>query len=186
MHCLVLSIARADRRSPAKKKHSLCKPPFSGDAKISVPGEILLDRSAATCPLVLSRLWRDLKTMGTDAHWQAPSEVQKGIALMAGETPERLFLEDMDFEARADRQTAAIAAFLADRFPAEVIGQAFHAKLKSDVVVVNDEEFKYLAKYATQVSARTQLTSNKTTDKTIGLDGKEEQGNLWYEETLPP
>jgi len=159
-----------------------------GDAKILLFPVRSLTRSFcwATCPLVLSRLWRDLKTMGTDAHWQAPSEVQKGIALMAGETPERLFLEDMDFEARADRQTAAIAAFLADRFPAEVIGQAFHAKLKSDVVVVNDEEFKYLAKYATQVSARTQLTSNKTTDKTIGLDGKEEQGNLWYEETLPP
>lgn len=159
-----------------------------GDAKILLFPVRSLTRSFcwATCPLVLSRLWRDLRAMGIDTQWQAPSEVQKGTALMAGEAPERLFLEDMDFTVTVDPQTTAVATFLAGRFPADAIGQAFHAKLGTDVVVINDEEFKYLAKYATQVSARTQLTSNKTTDKTIGPDGKEEQGNLWYEETLPP
>ncbi|MGE5573038.1 MAG: type III-B CRISPR module RAMP protein Cmr4 [Bacteroidota bacterium] len=159
-----------------------------GDAKILLFPVRSLTRSFCwvTCPLVLSRLWRDMKTMGIDVQWQAPSEVQPAHALMAGKAPERLFLEDMGFEPSADPQIAALAAFLANCFPASVIGQAFHDKLKTDVVVINNEDFKYLAKYATQVSARTQLTSNKTTDKTIGPDGKEEKGNLWYEETLPP
>lgn len=159
-----------------------------GDAKILLFPVRSLTRSFCwiTSPMVLSRLWRDLRASGMEPSWSSPASVGAEQALMAGNPPAKLFLEEMDFEVAVDEQVTAFASSLASVMSANAIGQAFHAKLSSDVVVVSDEEFKYLVKYATQVSARTQLTSNKTTDKTIGADGKEEQGNLWYEETLPP
>jgi len=46
------------------------------------------------------------------------------------------------------------------------------------LVVIPNDDFQHLVRYATQVSARIQLNERKTTDG----DG----GNLWYEETLPP
>ncbi len=159
-----------------------------GDAKILLFPVRSLTRSFCwiTSSIVLSRLWRDLRASGMEPSWRPPRPVKVQHALAAGDVPAKLFLEEMDFDVAVDEQVTAFASSLACVMSADIIGQAFHTKLSSDVIVVSDEEFKYLVKYATQVSARTQLTSNKTTDKTIGANGKEEQGNLWYEETLPP
>lgn len=159
-----------------------------GDAKMLLFPVRSLTRSFCwvTCPLALSRLWRDLTTAGIKPSWQAPEPPKEGTALSAGSLPRTLFLEEMDFQVTQDAGLAKFAAFMAEQLPADVIGGAFHNKLGTDVVVINNEEFRYFVKYATQVSARTQLTSNKTTDETINAEGKAEKGNLWYEETLPP
>ncbi|MDD4792705.1 MAG: type III-B CRISPR module RAMP protein Cmr4 [Firmicutes bacterium] len=161
-----------------------------GDAKLLLFPVRSLTRSFfwVTSPLALARLWRDLKTVGIDPGWDAPLEVEDARALVPEKckTSSRLYLEEMDFEPKGDSTVSAIAEFLAQRLDGGAIGAAFNEKLKSDLAVLSDDEFGYFVRYATQVSARTQLTSNKTTDKTIGPDGKVEQGNLWYEETLPP
>jgi CRISPR-associated protein Cmr4 len=57
--------------------------------------------------------------------------------------------------------------------------------LPQRLALVGDEEFLDLAVRAIPVTARTQLTSGKTTDAFRSAKGLE-KGNLWYEETLPP
>ena len=141
-----------------------------------------------TSPIALERFRRDLRLVGLDPDWEVPS-VDKEKALLPTEcdTPSRLYLEELDFEPQGMPQVSAIAEYIADKLQAEVIGEVFQKKLTTDLAVVDDEQFSYFVRYATQVSARTQLTSNKTTDATVGPDGKSgEKGNLWYEETLPP
>jgi len=161
-----------------------------GDAKLILFPVRSLTRSFfwVTSPLAIARFLRDLKTVGINPGWDGPCNVDGARALVPQEckTSSRLYLEEMDFEPQKDPAVSAIAQFLAEKFDASIIGAAFNEKLKSDIAVLSDDEFAYFVRYATQVSARTQLTSNKTTDKTIGPDGKIEQGNLWYEETLPP
>lgn len=140
-----------------------------------------------TSPIALERFRRDLKLMGLSPDWEVPT-VGKKKALVPTEcsTPPCLYLEEMDFEPQGSSQVSAIAQSLAERLNARVIGEVFREKLRTDLAVLDDDEFSYFVRYATQVSARTQLTSNKTTDKTVGPDGQTEKGNLWYEETLPP
>jgi CRISPR-associated protein Cmr4 len=65
------------------------------------------------------------------------------------------------------------------------MGKAYHDKLHCDLAVISNGDFRYLTRFGTQVSARNKLTSRKTTGKIVVGD-KTEEGNLWYEETLPP
>lgn len=141
-----------------------------------------------TSPLAMSRLKRDLRMVGIDASWEAPTAVEEGVALVAGAGVEgTIYLEEMDFQTRQDDDAAAFARFLADHLSEEALGAAFHEKLQRDVAVIGDEEFAYFVKFATQVSARIQLTSRKTTDAVEDESGNVvEKGNLWYEETIPP
>jgi CRISPR-associated protein Cmr4 len=50
-----------------------------------------------------------------------------------------------------------------------------HQRLKESLVVVNDDDFAWFARYGLQVQARNQLE-----------DDTKRSNNLWYEETLPP
>ena len=135
----------------------------------------------------MDRFKRDLKLVGLSPDWEVPT-VGKETALVPTEcdAPPRLYLEEMDFQQQGSPQVSEIAHFLAERLNPEVIGEVFREKLTTDLAVLDDDQFSYFVRYATQVSARTQLTLNKTTDKTVGPDGQTEKGNLWYEETLPP
>ncbi|NLB73744.1 MAG: type III-B CRISPR module RAMP protein Cmr4 [Firmicutes bacterium] len=161
-----------------------------GDAKLLLFPVRSLTRSFfwTTSPLALARFWRDLKMIGIEPGWDAPLKVDAECVMVPHECEirSRLFLEEMDFKPQKDMMITEIAKFIADRFDAAVIGGAFIEKLKRDLAVLSDDEFGYFIRYATQVSARIQLTSRKTTDRIIGPDGQEEQGNLWYEESLPP
>lgn len=161
-----------------------------GDAKLLLFPVRSLTRSFfwITSPLALARFQRDLKMIGIDPGWDVPLNVEAECAIVPHEceTTPRLFLEEMDFKPQKDTMITEIAEFIAARFDAALIGRAFIEKLKKDLAVLSDDEFGYFIRYATQVSARIQLTSRKTTDKIKGSDGREEQGNLWYEESLPP
>lgn len=63
---------------------------------------------------------------------------------------------------------------------------ASRERLVSGLVIVPDADFGHLMRVAVPVQARVRLTGGKTTDRWLNPEtGKEERGNLWYEEYLP-
>ncbi len=166
-----------------------------GDAKLIALPVRSLTRTFfwVTCPLALGRLARGLRNAGLakDAEitmdWKELEEPEPGAALVPSEctTGERLFCEELDFNPVRDVRVTNLARFLAGQWTAPQIGKAYHDKLQCDLAVINNGDFGYLTRFGTQVSARNKLTSRKTTGK-IAVGDKTEEGNLWYEETLPP
>jgi CRISPR-associated protein Cmr4 len=137
-----------------------------------------------TCPLAVGRLARDLRIARVTMDWEEIKEPTEGTALVPSDYQigEKLFCEELDFTVSLDVRVANLAKFLANQWTALQLGQAYHDKLQRDLAVIRDSDFRYLTRFGTQVSARNKLTSKKTTGK---LPNGEE-GNLWYEETLPP
>jgi CRISPR-associated protein Cmr4 len=140
-----------------------------------------------TSPLALERFARDLRIIGVAATWSEIKLNEQSQALV----PEnrringKFFCEELDFEVSPNAQVSLFAKFLADQFTASQIGKVYHAKLQQDIAVISDSDFSYLTRFGTQVSVRIKLTSRKTTTAINDGENKEE-GNLWYEETLPP
>lgn len=100
--------------------------------------------------------------------FSVPSVV-KGQAI--AETSENLFLEEFSF----------IVEVCEDKFPGiiESIIKLIHhnsvqLRLKNQLVIVSDDDFKHFASYGLQVNARNKLNNETKTSK-----------NLWYEETIP-
>ncbi|RUQ41758.1 MAG: type III-B CRISPR module RAMP protein Cmr4 [Candidatus Competibacteraceae bacterium] len=127
-----------------------------------------------TCPALLNRLKADIKRLQlSDADFVIPEfdNDKKEIALVANAATGALFLEEFKFTAKAaDLDTLIkILARLMDRDDAV-------AALKQQLVIVHDDRFKHMAKFATPVNAHVCI-DNKT--KTV------KPGALWYEESLP-
>jgi CRISPR-associated protein Cmr4 len=133
-----------------------------------------------TCPLVLSRLARDLHLAGMDG-FALPDAPLSGAATLAyddhpADLP--LVLEDLSFDAGHDSRWAELTGKIAESFLPKGDPHKFvREHVKKKLVLVSDEDFGYLVEHATQVSARVSLNERKTTTG----DG----GNLWYEETVP-
>jgi CRISPR-associated protein Cmr4 len=141
-----------------------------------------------TCPLAMGRFARDLRIAGVAATWKEIEVTERTKAYI----PEnckidgKLFCEELDFEVSPNDQVTSLAMFLAHHLTAALIGQVYQTKLQQDIAVISDSDFGYLTRFGTQVSARTKLTSRKTTDEIKDEEGNIEKGNLWYEENLPP
>ena len=140
-----------------------------------------------TCPLVLGRFKRDLGIMNIDATWPdlMVDETTKEALIPETGAEGQIFFEEMDFYARIESGITQFTKFLAENIDATLIGGAYHDKIQRDLAVISDSDFNYLVRFGTQVTARTKLTSLKTTNKIQNGD-QQEEGNLWYEETLPP
>lgn len=120
-----------------------------------------------TCPHLIERLLRDLERAGRKPDVPKPPEVAKKKFLgAAGGT---LYLE----ERRFTRQGA-----LPEKFETVLAGLVPHEstrkRLANQVVILNDADFTWFARYGLAIQARNVLDENKRSE------------NLWYEETLPP
>ncbi len=129
-----------------------------------------------TCPMVIQRLLRDAELVG---YQQKNIKLDEALKLLEAEaliatdsslqTP--LILEELNFTVTKNETVNTIVELLSP-----LLHEAgFDSKR---LVVIRNDEFQHLVRYATQISARIKLNERKTTDG----DG----GNLWYEETLPP
>lgn len=131
-----------------------------------------------TCPMVLERLTRDCsisKVEGiVDLKTITKITVEKGEALSTSKAnlQSPLILEELAFDIDNTEQASNIAKLI------KSLTNNDSGFDENRLIILNDDDFKYLVKYATQVSARIKLNEDKTTT------GK--GGNLWYEETLPP
>lgn len=126
------------------------------------------------CPALLKRLRADLERLGLPAFTAdaIPDVRDANAALLPDGAATALFLEEFRFEAQATDLSAVIPTL------AGLMGQEdAAAALQKQLVVVGDDRFSHLARYATPVNPHVCLDNATKTVKS---------GALWYEESLPP
>lgn len=138
----------------------------------------------ATCPYALARLQRLLTMTGKTPDWTAPAAPTAGTgctvlndALLSGTA---LHLEVFQFDQSEGGKDALakVAAWLADRgLPEGGSYDYFRSKLRTDLVLLSDEDFKYFVQNATTVEPHVRIDPDTGT-----ADG----GGLFYTENLPP
>lgn len=121
----------------------------------------------ATCPLLIERYQRDLKRAGVDPLPPVPS-VEPLCALATGE--DRLFLEEREF-----RVTGAPDPELIEALAPLIAHEETRRRLPRQLVVLDDNDFAWFARYGLPIQARNQLDKGTKTSK-----------NLWFEESIPP
>ena len=133
-----------------------------------------------TCPLVISRLCRDLKLANHLQSWNiAPLN---GEALVPSGSnvviDDAVVLEEFSFTAvNNNQQVQDLANWLADNaLPTGNEYQFWKSKLKKDLVVVSDDAFTDFCKFSTDIVSRTKLNYETKIVET---------GALWTEENLP-
>lgn len=128
-----------------------------------------------TCPMVIERLLRDIQLIGLKLPGlvfnEAPGEETAWVA-KDSLLKDTLILEDVNFTVTQNSQVEDLLKLITPLLDDKA---GFDGKR---LVVIPNEDFQHLVRYATQVSARIKLNDRKTTDSG--------GGNLWYEETLPP
>ena len=124
-----------------------------------------------TCPALLQRLVRDAQRLGLKSIQEITlPAIADDVALVTGQNTADLFLEEYRFKTQSQDLTVLC----------EVINQLTGiavTDLTEQLVVVSNNQFNYLAKYATPVTPHIAIDNDKKTVK---------PGALWYEETLPP
>lgn len=130
-----------------------------------------------TCPFVLNRFLRDLKSTGCEENlnWQVNENTVSGRDILFD--GQQLVLEEFAYTSKTHLQTTEIAESLARKvFPKNETYNYFREKLGKNFAILPDDEFKAFVESATEIVARTKI-DNKT--KIV------KSGALWYEENLP-
>ncbi|MBM7865792.1 type III-B CRISPR module RAMP protein Cmr4 [Heliobacterium gestii] len=125
-----------------------------------------------TCPYLLERFQRDQGLAGLGSSFAIPQPANSEAILYKGTSQTPLLLEEFSFKVNeAEQEISAIADALAPLIKHPSVQE----RLKSQLVVISDDEFHHFALYGLQVNARNQLETDT-----------KKSNNLWYEETLPP
>ncbi len=122
----------------------------------------------ATCPLILERLRRDMRRMDeSESSLPDVSEPQKGQYL--GQDDGQLHLEERIFTCGG-----GLPGGLDDALGKLIPHPETRGRISGQLVILNNADFAWFARYALSVQARNVLDKNKKSK------------NLWYEESLPP
>ena len=126
-----------------------------------------------TCPALLRRFRADAQRLSLpEAAFAVPEAPEPNGALVPEGVANTLFLEEFRFTPQPTDLSAAMAAV------ARLMGREDAlAALQRQLVVVNDDRFSHLARFATPVNPHVCLDNATKTVK---------PGALWYEESLPP
>lgn len=132
-----------------------------------------------TCPLVLERLKKDMEFIKEDFDFvldfytlQNTIPKQTNLALES-----KVILEEFTFEVKENETTSKIAEWLANKvLPNGASYNYWREKLKKDLVILSDDDFKQFVKTSTEVITRTKIDNTTGTVKS---------GALWTEEYLP-
>jgi CRISPR-associated protein Cmr4 len=122
-----------------------------------------------TCPYILERAARDLELLGEKAEWNIP-EPAKDEALTIKENG-TIYLEEFAFTTKKASLDAMIG------WIATLMDGVTEETLRERLVIVHDDMFAHLSRFATPVNAHIAIDNATKTVK---------NGALWYEETLPP
>jgi CRISPR-associated protein Cmr4 len=123
-----------------------------------------------TCPALLERLQRDSRRLGIPLDFVLPQQPSKDKALLPETDGTALFLE----EYRVNTENADLTGLISTLNGLSGISEAH---LKAQLVIVHNDQFNYLSRYATAVTAHIAINNDTKTVR---------KGALWYEETLPP
>lgn len=122
-----------------------------------------------TCPYILERLRRDAKRCGITT-LESVDEIVVEEGKYVGSDNGGLFLEEREFSYKN-----LLPAGLTSAIGTLIGHDDVRNRLDKQLVVLNDDDFVWFARYGLPVTARNSLDDEKKTSK-----------NLWYEETLPP
>jgi len=123
-----------------------------------------------TCPALLERLQRDATRLGLSLGFgETQYNPAENNAITAATETVDLFLEEYRFKTETADLTPLITVL-------EQITGISVDDLSDQLVIVNNDQFSYLAKYATPVTPHIAIDNEKKVVK---------KGALWYEETLP-
>lgn len=133
-----------------------------------------------TCPMVLARFVKDMKIAGKEnevKEWNlnnvANTVPKQSNILVSG----KVVLEEFTFEVGENDETTKIAGKLSDMiFPDHTSYSFWKEKLKKDIVILSDDDFKDFVSTSTEVITRTKIATET---------GTVEPGALWTEEYLP-
>jgi len=123
-----------------------------------------------TCPALLKRLKRDSQRLGIALNFTEPTVTTDSNTAITADTEEAdLFLEEYRFHTATTDLKDLIAVL------SQITGINTE-DLTNQLVIVSDNQFSYLSKYATTVTPHIAIDNEKKVVK---------KGALWYEETLP-
>jgi CRISPR-associated protein Cmr4 len=137
-----------------------------------------------TCPAVLERFKHDLSICQPNIDFVKDipdaNTVSNESALIVkdeGDT-KKIVLEEYTFTVTPDNECQTVANWISDNvLPANVPSYGYwREKMKKDIVVLSDDDFRDFVMLSTEVIARTKIDSKTGTVAT---------GALWYEEYLP-
>ena len=136
----------------------------------------------ATSPTALARTKRLLQTLGISCDWPIPEVQERFCRVIENKGPvnnnEPLHLEAFELTAIGSIELLEIAEFLSEKaLPAGDAYAFFREKLKTDLVLLPDEDFGYFVKNATVVEPHVRINYET---------GTAEDGGLFYTENLPP
>jgi len=132
--------------------------------------------------LLLARLNRSLALAGIKVDWEIPS-LESGCCRMRNPdllTDSKLALEayELDGQLDADNSLGAIADWLAQYALPDTTGyDYFREKLKTDLVLLSDDELHYFVVNSTVVEPHVKIDD---------VSGTADGGALFYTENLPP
>lgn len=139
----------------------------------------------ATCPYTLARLHRLLLLIGQPPNWTVPAAPKSGEGatvlnseLLSG--GKNLHLEVFQFtqnDAAKEALTKIAEWLAAHALPEGESHDYFRNKLKDDLVLLSDEDFKYFVQNATTVEPHVRINEDT---------GTADNGGLFYTENLPP
>ncbi|MDC0741484.1 type III-B CRISPR module RAMP protein Cmr4 [Polyangium mundeleinium] len=127
-----------------------------------------------TSPLLLQWARRDLEGVAGLPGPIAPFDGPRALVSREPKnqhTDGKVYLEDLDLEAKKDERVASWSKFLLERFP-----EAERGVFEGRLVVVDDETMTFLWETATQVDTRIRIDPER---------GTVAEGALWTEESLP-
>lgn len=138
-----------------------------------------------TSALALGRLRRDAELAGVEAGWSVPTDPPAGEALVAGGSAlviesagRKVVLEDFDLAAAERDEVVQVGAWIADHaLPTGTAFAHFRERVKSHLVVVNEDLFRHLAQNATVVEPHVRIDDST---------GTADDGGFFYAEHLPP
>jgi CRISPR-associated protein Cmr4 len=185
----------ADKLDTYNEDHGASSVQISDQKLLLLPVRSLAGVFAwVTCPYVLHRLERDIKTTSVNATNNfsiaipaisnekclvakavpnGGKAVKSAISMDVGQK-KAVYLEDLDFPAAENADVTQWARWIGARiFPNS---QEWQDLLVERICVVHDDLFAFLLETATEVTARIRLQEES---KTV------ESGGLWYEEALP-
>ncbi len=132
-----------------------------------------------TCPAVLERFKHDLSICQPSIEFvdnlPGSGAVPTNSGLIVKDT--KIVLEEYTFTVNPDNECGAAANWIADNIlPPDSGYDYWREKMRNDIAVLSDDDFRDFVTLSTEVVARTKIDSK--TGTVVG-------GALWYEEYLP-
>ena len=124
----------------------------------------------------MKRMKADYRRLGKAIEFSIP-EVNGSNALVTETTKNKLYLEELQFTLKNENLKEVVKAIALLMGYTEEDGKQLNEKLNEQLVIVHNDIFNHLSRYATPVVPHISIDSETKTTK---------GGALWYEESLPP